>query len=146
MSLEKFLNTRIADFAVLYAKLHRFHWYFEGSGFFPYHAKFEEMYDEASELLDEYAERLLAIGGRPIATLKEFAEYSVLSDAGNEVKLADIGKTIIADYTLLAEETKKGIPMAQEQNDETTADMFIESVGTFEKHVWMFKQAIAGDN
>ena len=35
------------------------------------HEKFEELYNEASQYVDDLAERILAIGGNPVATLKK---------------------------------------------------------------------------
>lgn len=61
MNLENVLNQQIADFNVLYTKLHRFHWYVKGPQFFTLHEKFEEFYNETADYIDEYAERLLAI-------------------------------------------------------------------------------------
>ena len=142
MSLEKTLNQFIADFSLTYFKLHRFHWFVEGAGFFSLHEKYEELYDETTALLDEYAERLLAIGGKPISTMKEFLAATTLSEEGSETKPDDIHKTIIADYQKMVDNLKKGISVAEEADDNTTADLFIETIGTFQKHIWMFKQTI----
>ena len=67
--LEQLLNKEVANFAVLYTKLHNFHWYVKGSLFFQLHGKFEELYDEVTEIYDEIAERILMIGGKPVASL-----------------------------------------------------------------------------
>ncbi|MDR2168286.1 MAG: DNA starvation/stationary phase protection protein [Clostridiales bacterium] len=142
MALKDFLNVRIADLAVLYIKLHRFHWFVEGKLFYPLHAKFEELYDEATELYDEFAERLLAIGGAPAATMKEYLALTMISEEGNEVAPKDIFNTLIKDYSLLVDELKKGIAIAQDADDESTADLFIGTITTLEKHLWMFKMSI----
>ncbi|MBY8909064.1 DNA starvation/stationary phase protection protein, partial [Salinicoccus roseus] len=57
------LNLQVANFTVLWTKLHNYHWYVKGHNFFSLHDKFEELYDTASTYVDELAERLLAIGG-----------------------------------------------------------------------------------
>ena len=139
MKLEKFLNERIADFGVIFIKLHRFHWLVEGPDFYPVHAKFQELYEEINELMDEYAERLLSIGGRPVSTMKEFLNMTKISEEGSEVKSADIFKTLIKDYSILVDALKEGIGIAEGEDDDTTADLFISTIGTFEKHLWMFK-------
>jgi len=142
MALHNFLNERIADFAVMYIKLHRFHWFVEGPDFYPHHAKFQELYEETTELFDEFAERLLAIGGAPVATLKKYLELTKICEEGNEVTPKAIYTTLIKDYTTMAEELKKGIEIAQSAGDEVTADMCIGTVNTLEKHVWMFKMSV----
>ncbi|MCL2169714.1 MAG: DNA starvation/stationary phase protection protein [Defluviitaleaceae bacterium] len=142
MTLQNFLNARIADFAVMYIKLHRFHWFVEGPLFLPLHSKYEELYDEATGLFDEFAERLLSIGGTPASTMKEYLNLAGIKEDGNEVTPKDIFTTLIKDYTFLVDELKKGVSIAQDEGDEPTADMFIGTIATFEKHVWMFKQSI----
>ncbi|MCL2855032.1 MAG: DNA starvation/stationary phase protection protein [Defluviitaleaceae bacterium] len=142
MALKNFLNVRISDLAVMYIKLHRFHWFVEGPLFLPLHEKYEELYDEMTALFDEFAERLLAIGGAPASTMKEYLSLTQISEDGSEVTPKAIFETLIKDYTFLAEELKKGIAIAQGEDDEATADMFIGTITTLEKHVWMFKQSI----
>ena len=142
MALKNFMNVRIADLAVLYIKLHRFHWFVEGSDFYPVHEKMQELYEETTELLDEFAERLLAIGGAPAATLKEYLALTVLSEEGSEVTPKDIYTTLAKDYGLISEALKEGVGIAQEEGDEATADLFIGTITTLEKHMWMFKQSV----
>jgi len=141
MKLHQFLNERIADLGVLYFKLHRFHWFVEGPAFYPMHAKYEELYDEVTALFDEYAERLLSIGGKPLATMKEYLSVSKISEEGSEVTPEAIFVTLIKDYSYFVQNLKEGVKLAEGEGDMTTADMFIESIGSFEKHLWMFKQS-----
>ena len=58
----KELNQQVANWTVAYTKLHNFHWYVKGPNFFSLHEKFEELYNEASQYVDDLAERILAIG------------------------------------------------------------------------------------
>ena len=46
----------------------------KGPQFFTLHEKFEELYTESATHIDEIAERILAIGGKPVATMKEYLE------------------------------------------------------------------------
>jgi len=142
MTLHNFLNERIADFGVMYFKLHRFHWFVQGPDFYPRHAKYEELYDEITAIFDEYAERLLAIDGAPAATMKEYLALSKISEEGSEVSSEAIFKTLIKDYSYMVAALKEGIDLAEDQGDNVTADMFIGTIATFEKHLWMFKQSI----
>lgn len=57
------LNRQIANWTVLYVKLHNVHWYVKGNQFFTLYLKFEELYTEASLHIDELAERVLALRG-----------------------------------------------------------------------------------
>ena len=53
------LAALLADFQVFYPNLRGFHWNIKGHAFFTLHAKFEELYNDAAEKVDEIAERIL---------------------------------------------------------------------------------------
>lgn len=59
----------------------------KGPNFFSLHEKFEELYNEASQYVDDLAERILAIGGNPVGTLKESLEISIVDEAGKITQL-----------------------------------------------------------
>lgn len=136
-ALEKELNLQIANWTVLYTKLHNYHWYVKGTNFFSLHEKFEELYNEAANYIDEIAERLLTIGGRPIATLAQSLETATLSEAsGNETSNAML-EAIIADFAVLGSELKHGMKIADEAEDQGTGDLFLGILSSIEKHTWM---------
>src|SRR3954463_5109151 len=80
-SVTETLNTQVANFSVLYMKLHHYHWYVKGENFFTLHPKFEELYTESSLHLDTIAERMLSLGTLPTATLKEQLQLSSIEEA-----------------------------------------------------------------
>jgi len=135
--LTDLLNTQIANWCVMFIKLHNFHWYVKGPHFFTLHAKFEEFYKQAAQHIDDLAERLLALGGKPVATMKEFAQSATIQEAtGNEIP-EQMVKSLIDDFSTMISELKDGIQTAAEQSDETTGDMLLSIHTTLEKHVWM---------
>ena len=56
------LSVLMADFQVFYSNLRNFHWNVKGHGFFVLHSKYEELYNDAAEKVDEIAERILQLG------------------------------------------------------------------------------------
>ncbi|MGX1983765.1 starvation-inducible DNA-binding protein [Thermolongibacillus altinsuensis] len=137
--LVEIVNKQIANWNVLYVKLHNYHWYVKGPQFFTLHTKFEELYNEAALHIDELAERLLALGGKPVATMKEYlATASVQEATGNETA-EEMVASIIQDFETMIGELKEGMKLAEEANDETTGDMLLGIHQSLEKHVWMLK-------
>ena len=63
------LYALLADSIVFAQKLHHYHWRVSGESFYQLHAKFEELYDRFGDLSDEFAERILMVGGAPLASL-----------------------------------------------------------------------------
>ncbi|MNI68834.1 General stress protein 20U [compost metagenome] len=136
-ALEKELNLQIANWTVLYTKLHNFHWYVKGSNFFRLHEKFEELYNEAANYIDEIAERLLAIGGRPLATLSDSLAVATLSEATGSEDANAMVESIIADFKVLGSELKHGMKIADEAEDQASGDLLLGILSTIEKHSWM---------
>ncbi|WP_138414693.1 Dps family protein [Aquibacillus sediminis] len=142
--LVNFLNQELSNFAVLYIKLHRYHWFIQGRHFFKLHEKFEELYDEAAEDLDEVAERILAIDGKPLATMHKYIKEATIHEAQADDKENEMIHQLSEDYVTMIKEMKEtGIPLAEELNDQPTADMLTEIRGRLEKHVWMLRAYIA---
>jgi starvation-inducible DNA-binding protein len=137
ISLEQVMNQQLANWNVLYTKLHRFHWYVKGPHFFTLHAKFEELYEEAAGTIDELAERLLITGGNPISTLKEYIEYATVEETTDVLTAEEMVQGIVNDFTQIISELKSGKEAAEQVNDEVTSDMFTELIEKLSKHNWM---------
>jgi starvation-inducible DNA-binding protein len=136
-TVQQHLNRQIANWSVLYIKLHNYHWYVKGSQFFTLHAKFQEFYEEAALHVDEIAERLLAVKGKPIATMSEYLEESTIKEASGKESAEGMVDQLIKDFSTVIDELKEGMEAAQEAGDETTADMLLAIHTSLEKHVWM---------
>jgi starvation-inducible DNA-binding protein len=139
MTLEQVFNQQIANWNVLYTKLHQFHWYVKGPQFFTLHAKFEELYNEAATTIDELAEQLLIIGGKPISTLKDYLQIATIKETTGVLTAEEMVQNIVKDYSQLIDELKAGMEAAEQSNDEVSSDMFLELIGKLSKHNWMLK-------
>ena len=135
----KELNQQVANWTVAYTKLHNFHWYVKGPNFFSLHEKFEELYNEASQYVDDLAERILAIGGNPVGTLKESLEISIVDEAGKNYSAEQMVEAFSNDLTHISEQLVKSIEVAGEAGDDVSEDMFIGMKNSVDKHYWMFK-------
>ena len=137
MTIQSSLNLQIANWSVLYTKLHRFHWYVKGPLFFTLHAKFEELYDESALVVDQVAERLLAIQGEPIATMREYLETASIQESINETKASDMVATLVKDYTQINESLKQLAELAEAENDTITNDLAVGLIEKIDTHLWM---------
>ncbi|QKJ41340.1 DNA starvation/stationary phase protection protein [Bacillus altitudinis] len=133
------VNKQVADWTVLYVKLHNYHWYVKGKDFFTLHEKFEELYTETATYIDDLAERMLALNGQPLATMKECLEISSIQEAEGNESAEQMVKNLYDDFSNIAEELKRGMELAAEVGDETTGDMLLAIHQSIEKHNWMLK-------
>jgi starvation-inducible DNA-binding protein len=118
-------------------KLHYFHWYVKGPEFFTLHAKFEELYNEATANLDTIAERLLAIGGRPSATLKEHLQLSAIQESAGEQGANEMVQAVVADFKTIVAELANGMEAAEAAHDKATEDLLNVLRESLDKHIWM---------
>ena len=135
--LNQEMNVQVATWSVLYTKLHNFHWCVKGPSFFTLHVKFEELYNEATLHMDEIAERLLALGGKPVATMKEQLELSVVKEATTKETTEQMVDTVVKDYNKVMKSLKKGMELAAADGDDMTEDLFNAIHQNLEKHSWM---------
>lgn len=138
MTLQNGLNVQVANWSVLYTKLHHYHWFVKGPMFFALHEKFEELYDEAAAVVDEAAERLLAIGGTPISTMKEYIETATIEEVNKDLNANEMVALLVEDYKKLKEELTELVNIAEEGNDTGTADFALDLIEKIDLHVWMF--------
>ncbi|WP_462410262.1 Dps family protein [Neobacillus sp. Marseille-QA0830] len=133
------LDKQVANFSVLYMKLHHFHWYVKGENFFTLHAKFEELYTEAALHLDTIAERMLSIGAFPTATLKEQLQLSSINEADGEETAQDMVQALADDLDAICSELTEGITLSENHEDQPTADLMTSIRASLEKYRWMLQ-------
>lgn len=145
-ALNKELNKQVATWSVMYTKLHNFHWYVKGPQFFTLHAKFEELYNEATLHMDEIAERLLTLGGQPVATLKEHLELSDVTEATGKESTDQMVGTVVKDFDEIMKSLKKGMDEAAKDEDDMTEDILNAVYQSIEKHQWMLNAYLGDTN
>lgn len=138
------LNIHLADWNVLYTKLHHYHWYVTGPHFLALHAKFEELYEFAATSLDEVAERILALGGKPISSLRQYLGQTLLTEAGKESTDTEMLEAVISDFRKLADSLKETANLADESGDKVTSDFLGGHIEELQKQIWMLTATAQG--
>ncbi|HHU79998.1 MAG: Dps family protein [Bacilli bacterium] len=142
MNLINNLNKAVANFGVLYTKLHSYHWFVKGNQFYQLHELFEDLYDEVTEHFDAVAERILMLNERPLATLKDFLAVTTLKEATGNETAEEMLENLLVDLTQLNQELTETIKLAQEVEDEVTVDILLGITSSFQKHIWMVKATL----
>lgn len=133
-----FLNQLLANYFVMHVKLHRYHWYVQGSNFFQLHDKFEEMYTMFANDLDVIAERILMINGQPFATMVKYIKEATLIEANADNEEGEMITQLIDDYEqIISEINTEGMKYASNVDDEPTIDLLVTLQAQLEKYVWM---------
>ena len=128
------LNLFLCDLNVFYRKL---------QNFFVIYAKLEEYYDEINEQIDEIAEHILALGGEPLGTLKDYLANTKITEAENKkVDCTTIFNTLIKDYSTLLQDSINIKKSAENSEEYKTSALMDSSIEKYSKILWMLNQTI----
>ena len=131
------LHQLLADFQVHYTNLRGFHWDIKGHGFFVLHSKFEDMYNDAAEKVDEIAERILMLGGVPKNKYSDYLKVSNIKEVEGVTNGDEALNNILETYSHFIVEERKLLAVASQAGDEATVAVMSDYLKEQEKMVWM---------
>lgn len=141
--MENKLNLFLSNLVVEYHKLQNFHWYIKGKDFFQVHAKLEELYNHINTSIDEVAENLLMIGGKPVGSLKEVLTIAQIEEAEDKaIKSKDIFNEVLDDFEYLLDQAIDIKVNADEENNYLISALMDDYIKQFKKSIWMISQVI----
>ena len=136
-TIEK-LNYYLANLNLLFRNLQTYHWYITGTDFFVIHEKLEEFYNDINIQIDDVAERILAIDGKPFATMTDYLENSFLAEAeAKEIPAKKSLEAVKSDFEKMLELVKEIKVQAEKESDYGTSVQMDDYIGDYEKKLWM---------
>ncbi|MBN9518565.1 DNA starvation/stationary phase protection protein Dps [bacterium] len=118
------LNRQLATLTDLYTQTKHAHWNVKGSNFWGLHKLFDKLAEDVEGHIDETAERLTALGGRAMGTVRMAAANSRLEDFPEDVHVGlEVVKVVADRYAAAGKEARQGIAQAMEHGDADTADL-----------------------
>lgn len=131
------LQQLLADYRVYYTNLRGFHWNITGHGFFTLHSKFEKMYDDVAEKVDEIAERILMLGGTPANTFSEYLQQAHVKEVTGVPCGREAVEHVLDTVGVLIKQERELLALASEANDEGTVSLMSDYLKEQEKLVWI---------
>ena len=138
------LSRVLADTYTLYLKTHNFHWNVEGPMFNTLHLMFETQYTELALAVDLIAERIRALGFPAPGSYRDFAELSSVEDAAGRPVAMDMIAQLAKDQETVVRTARAVFALADESNDQPTADLLTQRMQVHEKTAWMLRAMLAG--
>ena len=137
------LAKHVADFGVMYVKLHNYHWHVSGLEFKVAHEMTESYYEEITDAYDKVAERLLQLGEVAPASLKEYLNLTgIKEEMEHSFCIVKVVTAVKADFEYLLKELHETQKLASESGDCTTDGIISDLIESFEKHVWMLSATL----
>lgn len=138
-NLAKSLNELLSNYQVYYQNLKAYHWNISGNTFFELHPKFEELYVAANTMIDEIAERILTLDGKPLFNFSDYIKSSSVKEAQAINDPQSTVQSVIDNIGTLLSMEREILKQASDADDEGTAALMSDDVKTQEKTVWMLK-------
>ena len=141
--LMELLNKNLANLQLFYVKLHNYHWNVKGMNFKPVHEMTEAYYDYFAEQYDELAERIVQLGGKPLATLDDYLKNASLKEESKKTfDVKYVLGSVLSDFKLLNDDFKEISKVAGENGDVPSSNIADENVAWLEKQIWMINASI----
>jgi starvation-inducible DNA-binding protein len=134
------LNQQLADTFDLFSQAKQAHWNVKGAQFFQLHELFDRLAGELAAQADLIAERVTALGGLALGTVRMAAQRSRLNEC--DIHAMDGMATVDAlatRFAALAASTRMAIQIADEHGDAATADLLTEVSRALDKSLWFLE-------
>jgi starvation-inducible DNA-binding protein len=136
------LGRVLADSTVLYAKTHGFHWNVTGPMFNTLHLMFMEQYTELWTALDEIAERIRALGHQAPFVGSIYRELSSIPETQGVPAALEMVRELVQGHEAVARTIRSVFSIADDANDQPTADLLTQRLQIHEKTAWMLRSLL----
>jgi len=136
--LANHLNDLLANYSVFYQNVRGFHWNIKGEKFFELHLKFEELYNDLFNKIDEVAERILTLGEVPQHKFTDYQSISEIKESSDTSDgLSAVGQILTSFQKIIAKQ-RIILELSGDINDEGTNSLMSDYIREQEKLVWMY--------
>jgi starvation-inducible DNA-binding protein len=142
LAIAEGLSRLLADTTTLYHKTHAFHWNVTGPMFQTLHLLFETQYNEMWMATDLIAERIRSLGVFAPGTYAELGRLSAIEETEGVPEATEMLKVLVEGHETLLRTARSVVPIAQEANDEATADLLTQRLQSHEKTAWMLRSLL----
>lgn len=137
------LSRLLADTYTLYLKTHNYHWNVTGPMFNTLHLMFEAQYTELALAVDQIAERIRALGHPAPGSYAQYSRLSVIRESETVPAAEAMIEDLVKGQEAVIRTARNVFPMAEEANDEPTADLLTQRMQIHEKTAWMLRAMLA---
>jgi starvation-inducible DNA-binding protein len=143
--INKVLNQHLADSFDLMSQVKQAHWNVKGSDFWQLHKLFDEVAERAAEWVDQFAERVTALGGYVTGTARMAAALSTLPEFPADItESMDYVKAVAERLAAFTNSVRAAIDLTDKLGDADTADMFTEISRCADKYLYFLEAHLQG--
>jgi starvation-inducible DNA-binding protein len=136
------LGKLLADSYTLYLETHNFHWNVTGPMFQTLHLMFEQQYNELALAVDAVAERIRSLGHPAPGSYAAFGRLSTMKGTDGVPKAKEMIKILVEGHETVVRTARGVLGVAEEANDQATADLATQRLQLHEKTAWMLRSLL----
>jgi starvation-inducible DNA-binding protein len=134
------LNAQLADTSDLFSQTKQAHWNVKGAQFYQLHELFDRIAGELASHADLIAERVTALGGVAMGTVRMAAQRSRVPEYDVDVTDSQpVVDALAVRFANVAASTRRAIEIAGEHGDDGTADLLTEVSRALDKTLWFLE-------
>ena len=123
-------------------KAQNFHWNVEGVLFETYHALFGKIYEEVYGSIDDFAEKLRAIGTYVPASFGKFGMLSQVEDEDQVIQFEAMCQELLSDNEKTIKVLKMVYDLAEQAGEHGFSNFLAERMDAHRKHGWMLRASL----
>lgn len=140
LQVVELLNQTLAASTDLKTQVKQAHWNVKGTDFFQLHELFDEIATEVEGFIDLFAERITALGGYAVGTIRAAAQFSILPEYPYDINSGEDHVAALADrLAIYGKHLREAIDKTAEVNDADTNDMYVEVSRTIDMRLWFLE-------
>lgn len=132
----------LADSYTLYLKTHFYHWNVTGPMFTTLHQMFELQYTELATAVDEIAERIRTLGHVAPGSYQAYAKLTSIKEDEGVPEANEMIRQLLLGHEAVVKTARAVLPIAEDANDQPTADLLTQRMQLHEKTAWMLRMLL----
>jgi starvation-inducible DNA-binding protein len=147
--MDKLVQLLIQAFAnnfTFYLKSHNYHWSVTGPDFVQYHKFLEEIYDDAQDAIDMYAEKIRQIGAYPQGDYRDIINNTQLMDPVDTVTdPMEIFTNLMDDIDVIVTQLQGAYDEAGTQREYGIQNFLADRIDAHRQQAWMIQNILGGE-
>ena len=145
-NLVKQMLQAFANNFTFYLKSHNYHWSVTGPDFVQYHKFLEEIYDDAQDNIDTYAEKIRQIGAYPEGDYRDIVKNTQLMDPVDTVKdPMIIFANLMDDIDVIVTQLQGVYDIAGTYKEYGIQNFLADRIDAHRQQAWMIQNILGGE-
>jgi len=144
MTLAEAAKVAFASEFSFYLKAHNFHWNVEGPLFLQYHDLFGKIYEEVYASIDDFAEKIRAIGSYMPGSYTRFSMLSQIEDETEILDPTSMLRALYDDNEKMLVALKMLFDLSEQSGEHGFSDFIAGRMDAHRKHGWMLRASLKG--